>query len=199
MSGFRVGLGTAVIFLIFGELGHPFCLRQDTSHFAFGNRQPDGVERSGSRRNRQECKERITTEAQMQAATRILSAIEAIAIIATVCSCAVGPDFHPVAAPKVSGYTPSPLPAHTASADVIAGSAQTLQAGEDIPGQWWSLRLAHRPRIADHQAVGIRIVAVSVARMNEHLEVLLVDDAAWIRPAGESKAMIRGPRLIAPG
>lgn len=75
----------------------------------------------------------------MQAPMRIFSTIEAIAIVATVCSCAVGPDFHPVAAPKVNGYTSSPLPAHTASADVIGGSAQTLQAGGDIPGQWWNL------------------------------------------------------------
>ena len=75
----------------------------------------------------------------MQALTRIFGTIKAIVIAATLCSCAVGPDFHPVDAPKVSGYTPSPLPAHTASADAIGGPAQTLQAGAEIPGQWWSL------------------------------------------------------------
>jgi outer membrane protein TolC len=84
-------------------------------------------------------KERTTTEAQMQASTRIFGTIEAIVIAATLCSCAVGPDFHPVAAPKVSGYSSSAWPAHTASADVIGGSAQTLQTGGEIPGQWWSL------------------------------------------------------------
>ena len=84
-------------------------------------------------------KERTTTEAQMQAARRILGTIEAIVLAAAMCSCAVGPDFHPVAAPKVNDYTSQPLPPHTASADVIGGSAQTLQAGGDIPGQWWNL------------------------------------------------------------
>ena len=84
-------------------------------------------------------KERTTTEAQMQARTRIFGTIEAIAIAATVCSCAVGPDFHPIAAPGVNGYTSKPLPAHSASADVIGGDSQTLQAGGDIPGQWWNL------------------------------------------------------------
>jgi NodT family efflux transporter outer membrane factor (OMF) lipoprotein len=53
--------------------------------------------------------------------------------------CAVGPDFHPVAAPSVSGYTPEPLPPHTPSADVIGGSLQTLRPGGDIPGEWWTL------------------------------------------------------------
>ncbi|MFZ2060728.1 MAG: hypothetical protein WAU82_06935, partial [Candidatus Binatus sp.] len=75
----------------------------------------------------------------MQALTRIFGTIETIVIAATVCSCAVGPDFHPVAAPDVNGYTSKPLPAHTASADVIGGSAQTLQAGAQIPGEWWNL------------------------------------------------------------
>ena len=84
-------------------------------------------------------KERTTTEAQMQARTHIFGTIEAIAIAATVCSCAVGPDFHPIAAPGVNGYTSKPLPAHSASADVIGGDSQTLQAGGDIPGQWWNL------------------------------------------------------------
>jgi NodT family efflux transporter outer membrane factor (OMF) lipoprotein len=51
----------------------------------------------------------------------------------------VGPDFHPLAAPAVSGYTPEPLPPHTASADVIGGAPQTLQSGGSIPGQWWAL------------------------------------------------------------
>jgi NodT family efflux transporter outer membrane factor (OMF) lipoprotein len=53
--------------------------------------------------------------------------------------CAVGPDFHPVAAPAVSGYTPEPLPPHTASADVIGGAPQTLRSGGNISGQWWTL------------------------------------------------------------
>jgi NodT family efflux transporter outer membrane factor (OMF) lipoprotein len=61
-------------------------------------------------------------------------------LAAAVSGCAVGPDFHPVAAPAVSGYTPQPLPAHTASAaGVIGGAPQTVQPGADIPGQWWSL------------------------------------------------------------
>ena len=53
--------------------------------------------------------------------------------------CAVGPDFHTPAAPVVKGYTPTPLPEQTTSADVQGGQAQTFIPGRDIPGQWWTL------------------------------------------------------------
>src|SRR5260370_13019382 len=62
-----------------------------------------------------------------------------------VSGCAVGRDFHPVAAQAVSGYTPQPLPAHTASADVIGGNPQTVQAGDDMAGEWWTL--LHSPQL----------------------------------------------------
>jgi outer membrane protein TolC len=70
---------------------------------------------------------------------RVLAMTAAFLFTAAVSGCAVGPDFHPVAAPAVSGYTPEPLSPHTASADVIGGAAQTLQPGGNIPGQWWTL------------------------------------------------------------
>jgi NodT family efflux transporter outer membrane factor (OMF) lipoprotein len=58
-------------------------------------------------------------------------------------SCAVGPDFHspvlPAAAEK--SYTPSPVPARTASAATLghAGAAQQLAYGQDLPAQWWGM------------------------------------------------------------
>jgi outer membrane protein TolC len=52
--------------------------------------------------------------------------------------CAVGPDFHPPASPRVSGYTPRPLSA-TESAPSRAGAPQRFVQGMDIPGQWWTL------------------------------------------------------------
>ena len=47
--------------------------------------------------------------------------------------CALGPDFKPPAAPKVSGYTVEPLPPQSGE------DAQKYVSGMDIPGQWWSL------------------------------------------------------------
>jgi len=75
----------------------------------------------------------------MHVVTRILNAIGAFVLVAAVSACAVGPDFRPVTAPAVNAYTSEALPAQTASADVIGGVPQTLRAGGDIPGEWWSL------------------------------------------------------------
>ena len=65
--------------------------------------------------------------------------LSGLALIAIFAGCAVGPDFHPVAAPAVDGYTPEPLVPRTASADVIGGAPQTFQPGMDVAGQWWTL------------------------------------------------------------
>jgi len=63
----------------------------------------------------------------------------AAALGAAFAGCAVGPDFHPPAPPGGDAYTPTPLPAQTASAPVAGGAAQRLAMGQDIPAQWWSL------------------------------------------------------------
>jgi NodT family efflux transporter outer membrane factor (OMF) lipoprotein len=65
-----------------------------------------------------------------------LAAAMAAAVLA---ACAVGPDFERPAAPHVSGYTATPLPAQTSAADVRGGDAQRFVRSLDIPGQWWSL------------------------------------------------------------
>ncbi|MGA3305391.1 MAG: efflux transporter outer membrane subunit [Stellaceae bacterium] len=54
-------------------------------------------------------------------------------------ACAVGPDFERPAAPAVSGYTPENLAPDTAAADIAGGAAQHFAAGQDIPGEWWTL------------------------------------------------------------
>jgi NodT family efflux transporter outer membrane factor (OMF) lipoprotein len=62
------------------------------------------------------------------------------ALLATVLGgCAVGPDFHRPVAPDATGFTETPLPAQTASADTKLGAAQQFQPGADIPAQWWTL------------------------------------------------------------
>jgi len=53
--------------------------------------------------------------------------------------CAVGPDFHRPAAPKVTGYTAKPLAVKTVFADVAGGRVQSFLQGKDIPSQWWML------------------------------------------------------------
>ncbi len=111
---------------------------------------------------------RATTEAQMHVLTRIFGAVGSFVLAAAVPGCAVGPDFHPVAAPAVNGYTSKPLPAHTASADAIGGSAQTLQPGTDIPGQWWNLfHSAQLDRLVDEALKANPNVTAAQAALRE--------------------------------
>jgi len=53
--------------------------------------------------------------------------------------CTLGPDFLRPAPPAVTGYTATPLPPETVSADTIAGDAQRFLQDTDVPGQWWTL------------------------------------------------------------
>jgi NodT family efflux transporter outer membrane factor (OMF) lipoprotein len=56
-------------------------------------------------------------------------------------SCAVGPDFHSPAAPKVTRYTEKPLAKQTAGINGVgsAGNAQMFAMNQTIPAQWWTL------------------------------------------------------------
>jgi NodT family efflux transporter outer membrane factor (OMF) lipoprotein len=95
-------------------------------------------------------------------------AVLATSVALALAACAVGPDFHAPAAPKVADethpYTDSPLPAQTASAPGVAGAPQQFVNGQDIPALWWQVfhspaldamireALAHSPTLASAQA-----------------------------------------------
>jgi NodT family efflux transporter outer membrane factor (OMF) lipoprotein len=72
---------------------------------------------------------------------RRLSVVFALACGAVGClsSCAVGPAYHKPQAPANAGYSPTPLPESTSSADIHGGDAQHLAMGRDIPFEWWQL------------------------------------------------------------
>lgn len=53
--------------------------------------------------------------------------------------CAVGPNFEPPPAPRVSGYIAKPLAATAAASGNTAGAAQRFQPGANIPADWWRL------------------------------------------------------------
>ncbi|HVC59930.1 MAG TPA: efflux transporter outer membrane subunit [Acetobacteraceae bacterium] len=53
--------------------------------------------------------------------------------------CAVGPDFHPPAAPKHAGYTKEPLQPQTAATALPGGAAQRFVPGGTLSGAWWTL------------------------------------------------------------
>lgn len=64
-----------------------------------------------------------------------LTAMAAACLLTT--ACAVGPDFKTPEAPKVSGYTPQPLPQQTSTAATQGGEAQRFVSGMPVSDQWW--------------------------------------------------------------
>lgn len=88
----------------------------------------------------------------------------AVLIALVLSGCAVGPNFRKPAAPAVDRYTPTALPAATASADTTGGDAQRFLAGKKVPQRWWTTfgnaeldrrvkqALEHSPTIASAQA-----------------------------------------------
>jgi NodT family efflux transporter outer membrane factor (OMF) lipoprotein len=66
-------------------------------------------------------------------------------VTAALGACAVGPDFHPPAAPETTHYTPSPAPGTTEGAPGRTGEAQTLVEDRDIQADWWTL--FHNPQL----------------------------------------------------
>jgi NodT family efflux transporter outer membrane factor (OMF) lipoprotein len=63
----------------------------------------------------------------------------AVAVLAALTACAVGPNFHRPAAPAAADYGSAPSQGTTAAAPGADGAAQQFTAGMDIPGQWWEL------------------------------------------------------------
>jgi NodT family efflux transporter outer membrane factor (OMF) lipoprotein len=53
--------------------------------------------------------------------------------------CAVGPNFQRPAAPKIGGYTASPLAPTVSTDGVSGGNAQRFTPGADISSDWWTL------------------------------------------------------------
>lgn len=65
-------------------------------------------------------------------------AVVLAALLATV-GCVVGPNYKKPAAPKVGGYTPTPISTTGGTPNIAGGQAQHLVEGKDIPGEWWAI------------------------------------------------------------
>jgi NodT family efflux transporter outer membrane factor (OMF) lipoprotein len=89
----------------------------------------------------------------------------ALAGVALLSACAVGPNFKAAEAPHGAGFVPAgQSPAQTSAAEGNGGEAQRFVEGLDIPGQWWTLfqsadlnalidqALAHSPTLESAQA-----------------------------------------------
>ncbi len=63
----------------------------------------------------------------------------AIMLSAVLAGCAAGPDFKRPAAPDVSGYTGTPLPAQTALGRTAFGEAQRFDERAAVEAEWWKV------------------------------------------------------------
>jgi len=63
----------------------------------------------------------------------------AVALLAALSACAVGPNFHRPAPPAAADYGTAKSQGTTAASPVTGGTAQHLVGGVDLPGQWWEL------------------------------------------------------------
>jgi NodT family efflux transporter outer membrane factor (OMF) lipoprotein len=69
----------------------------------------------------------------------MLRRLTALALLAAMSACAVGPNFHRPKPPAAADYGSAPAQGSTASAPGTGGGAQHFTGGMDIPGQWWTL------------------------------------------------------------
>jgi NodT family efflux transporter outer membrane factor (OMF) lipoprotein len=65
--------------------------------------------------------------------------LPALCTLPWLAGCAVGPDFHPPAAPQDAGYSRGPLPSGTSATAMAGGEAQRFVPGGDLSGAWWTL------------------------------------------------------------
>ena len=93
-------------------------------------------------------------------------------LVMVISACAVGPNFKPPAAPKVSGYTASPLATTPDTPNVLGGNAQHFVAGADISADWWTLFHSEplneliEQSLANNHDLKAAQAALSVAREN---------------------------------
>jgi NodT family efflux transporter outer membrane factor (OMF) lipoprotein len=107
-----------------------------------------------------------------------------------IAGCAIGPDFHPPAAPENAGYTPGAPSTETASAPVAAGASQRLVFGKDIPGEWWRLFRSRRLNNLIEQALAANpsLVAAQASLRQAKETVTATAGVLWPQIDGNSSA-----------
>ena len=112
---------------------------------------------------------RLSASLRLKSVPAVLAAV---AILALLAGCSVGPNFKKPSAPEVKSYATNATETTTATTNVTAGEAQHFLTGADIPGEWWTLfhskplnnlielSLSNNPTIKAGQA------ALKVAREN---------------------------------
>jgi outer membrane protein TolC len=108
------------------------------------------------------------------------SRIAAVALIASLSGCALGPDFKRPDPPSAPGYGSAPQQGETAAVDGPGGNAQRFVAGTDIAGQWWTL--FHSPKLDRLVEEALRAnpnVSAAQAALRQAHELYLVQWAGY--------------------
>ena len=113
----------------------------------------------------------------------IARAVLASVIAAALASCTVGPDFRQPEAPGTTQYTETPVPQETVSSPGIAGAAQRLVPGADIPAQWWALyRSEPLDRLIREAIAESPNLAAAQATLRQAKENLIADTGTLLYP-----------------
>ena len=108
----------------------------------------------------------------------MISRLLAVAVIASLAACAVGPNFKRPTPPKAEGYGNAPMRGEIAAPG--PGSAQHFVAGEDIPSQWWTLfRSPALNHLVDQALTGNPDVGAAQAALRQAHELYLAQRTAF--------------------
>ena len=129
--------------------------------------------------------------------TKLLAeAAIALLVLCLIAGCNVGPKYNPPTAPAVTGYTPLPLPAATASSAGPAGVAQRFDSAASISAQWWTL--FHSPELnsmMEQALANSPTLAQATARLREAQEELNARTGATKYPTVTGNASVEGEQL----
>ena len=102
-----------------------------------------------------------------------------LAMVVSLGGCMAGPDFRAPEPPSSTRFTEAPLRARTVGARVAGGEAQSLVAGRDILGEWWTL--FHSPQISALVTQALRAnpdITAAQATLRQALETRRAEQGA---------------------
>jgi len=116
-------------------------------------------------------------------------------------ACAVGPDFKTPEAPKVSGYTPQPLPHQTSTAATQGGEAQRFVSGMPVSDQWWKTFQSEKLNKTIANAIAASpTLAAAQAALRDHLEPAVGEQRAeFLQLARIAAGQDDAPHVRSPG
>ena len=107
-------------------------------------------------------------------------ALTAIAAVALVSGCAVGPDFRRPPAPALTSYARPSLAATTAAAHVAGGEAQRFVPDQELSSQWWTLfQSPPLNALIEHALQASPTLVAAQAALRQALELVAAQRGAY--------------------